>query len=190
MTHSVQTVLSLKRDRWARRDPSALLRKRQLQSQWIGNESIRWKSLINFFLSSCHVRYRIRESSRWNLSQGRTHPWLWTRSLCMDKAILGPPPCLCSLDMEGIPCRDNPNKGGLGPCSLKWAKVATSLVWVEWEAWVTPVPIWWDPGWWVPTSPWGSSCNRDCRDSRYKSDLTMLYMVHSQWKNYKMKCTY
>lgn len=125
------------------------------------------------FLSSCRVCCRIREeNSRWNLSRGRIHPWFLTRSLCMDKAIPDPRPCLCRLAMEGIPCRDSPNKGGLGPCSLRWAKVATSLVWVEWGAWATLVPTWWDPGWWVPTSPWGSSCNKDCRDSRYKSELT------------------
>lgn len=48
MTHHVQTVLSLKADRGAQRDPSVLLKKRQLQSHPIGNESIRWRSLTNF----------------------------------------------------------------------------------------------------------------------------------------------
>ena len=149
------------------------------------------------------VPSRPRElSSRWSPFQARTHPWCWTRSLSMDRDIPDPPPCLCSLAMEGIPCRDRPSREGLDPCSLRWAKVAASPVWVGWAAWDTRGPTWSDPGWWPPTSPWGSSCSRGCRDSRYnnrKFTDPAVYMKtfslcssaeHSHWKNYKYRCYY
>jgi len=53
MTRRVQTVLPLKGDRLSQRDSCVLLRKRQLQSQPAGNESIRVRSLPNLSLFSC-----------------------------------------------------------------------------------------------------------------------------------------